>query len=95
MRGAPYCAMPPHLHKLRAMSQKLTTPQAAKQYGIPERTLQRAITNNELAAERVEVRGGTYMLDPADVAAYAQKWKDRKAARREGTDGGLEVRDTR
>lgn len=73
------------------MSQ-LTTPQAAAQYGVPERTLQRAIQTGELAAQRLEVRGGTYMLEPENVKAFADNWRARKQARREGTGGDREVR---
>lgn len=73
-------------------TQPLTTPQAAAKYGVPERTLQRAIATGELRAERIEVRGGTYQLQPADVEAFATQWRARKAARREGTNGEREVR---
>lgn len=75
------------------MPTPLTTPQAAAQYGVPERTLQRAISTGELRAERLEVRGGTYRLQPADVEAFVAQWRARKAARREGAmTGEREVR---
>lgn len=77
------------------MPTPLTTPQAAAKYGVPERTLQRAIQTNELPAEKIDVRGGTYTLEDADVAAFAEQWRARKAARREGTvTGEQEVRQT-
>lgn len=83
-------------HKLARMpEQPLTTPQAAARYDVPERTLQRAIKTGELPAERLDVRGGTYQVQPADAEKFAKDWRARKAARREGTaTGEREVRNT-
>jgi excisionase family DNA binding protein len=72
---------------------ELTTPQAAKQYKIPERTLQAAIKRGELPAQRVEVRGGVYLISPAAMRAFAKTWNERRDARRkEALSGEQEVR---
>lgn len=72
---------------------KLTTPQAAKRFGVPERTLQAAIKRDELPAERVDVRGGAYLIVESDAQAFADKWKQRRDQRRQAaTNGEQEIR---
>jgi excisionase family DNA binding protein len=78
---------------IRMVDNGLTTPQAAKQFGVPERTLQAAIKRDELPATRIDVRGGAYLIKAADAAAFAEKWKQRRDQRRQAaTNGEQEIR---
>jgi excisionase family DNA binding protein len=67
---------------------RLTTTQAAQQYGVPERTLQAAAKRGDLPAARMDVRGGVYLLRPADVEAFTDQWRQRRNQRRATATGG-------
>lgn len=67
--------------------ERLTTTQAAQRYGVPERTLQAAAKRGDLPSSRMEVRGGVYLLRPADVEAFTNDWKQRRAQRQATTTG--------
>lgn len=64
---------------------QLTTPQAARQYDVPLRTLQHAIRTGELKAVELDVRGKTYVVSPKDVEVFAQAWRARRARRVNGS----------
>lgn len=61
--------------------EQLTTPQAAKRFGVPERTWQAAIQRGELSATRLDIRGGAYLVTADDAERFARDWRKRRAAK--------------
>jgi excisionase family DNA binding protein len=49
----------------------LSAAQAARQIGIPKRTILAAITRGELPAHKMPGRTGAYLIDQNDLDAYA------------------------
>lgn len=67
------------------MQDQLTTTQAARQTGIPARTLQAAIARDELRATPVGGNGVRqfYLIDPKHLATFVEAWTKRQAKRKE------------